>query len=100
MRHYKKKYHMDCNDLDFKPKKMKCYEATNRQDAQRQIKKELNELEEHDIKKLRHDIEMQMSWDCYQKEKEAVRKGEPYNCTCSDPMKWSDEEVLKWHGFR
>lgn len=41
---------------------------------------------------------MKMSSKCYSLEKEASKRGEDYECTCVDPMKWSYEECKEYLG--
>lgn len=56
------------------------------------------ETPEEYLQELRWDCEMKMSSKCYSLEKEASKRGEDYECTCVDPMKWSYEECKEYLG--
>ena len=83
-----------CNDL------RKAFNSSERQRGKKECKEGIIDVEKHNMPELRWQIESKMSSDCYYKEKEAIRKGESFNCTCTDPYSWSDEEVLRWHGMK
>ena len=98
-KHYKRKVYLETDACDIKNgnKLRKFFNSSERQRGKKECQEGLEDYQKHDIKELKNQIEMQMAHDCYMKENEAVRKGEPFNCTCSDPYRWGDEEVLRWH---
>jgi len=101
-KHYKRKQYIEansrdsngCNDL------RKFFNKTERQRGKRECEEGLVDNSKNNISELRYQIEMQMSYDCYNREFEAVTQGKPYNCTCPNPDSWSEDEVLKWHGLK
>ena len=102
--HYRRKYLMEEDYLDFAPKKTKKnIESSNRWAAKRFIQSQLEEYkdmkEEDELKELAEKAEMQMAYDCYHAEVEAARNGKPYNCTCEDPFKWSKKQLYEYFGY-
>ena len=48
------------------------------------------------IKEYIMHIEIKMGIQCHKDENKAYKEGVPYECKCSDPFLWSDEEVIEW----
>ena len=100
-KHYKRKKFLEenardsngCNDL------RKFFNKTERQRGKKECEEGLLDSSKQNISELRHQIEMKLSYDCYNKEVYATIKKQPFNCTCPNIYSWSDEEVLKWHGL-
>ena len=98
---YKRKYHFEWISTDHKPKNIKKnLESANRLEGKRDIKKELDDLEEPDLSELRWQIENDLATKCYEAETEAEKKGLEYKCTCIDVHNLTKEEVLEWHGLK
>ena len=93
---YKRKWMQEENSRDSRAPKM---EGSERPRAKREYKKELEDYEIKDMNKIRYDLEMEQAMRCYRQEKETKKQNKKYKCTCIDPWKMTDEEVLKKMGY-